>query len=125
MKQLTQKQYDKKNEQLIFDYVIDFMREQGQCSVTHKGHCMYRTSDGLRCAVGCLLENHEYKWDMECATVYILNSRGDLPKPFIPYVNLLLALQEWHDYSFGNSSVLKTIAYNFDLVYKSSFNRPF
>src|SRR5215467_12453270 len=46
--------------QEIFNKVVKHLRQQGRKAVNEKGDCCYRTSDGLKCAAGCLIEDKEY-----------------------------------------------------------------
>jgi hypothetical protein len=47
--------------QEIFDQVKDHLLTQNQKAVNpNTADCMYRTSEGLKCAVGCLISDEEY-----------------------------------------------------------------
>ncbi len=54
--------------QEIFPKVVTHLRKQGQRAVAD-GHCKYRTSDGLSCAVGCLIPDELYTFNIEGASV--------------------------------------------------------
>lgn len=54
----------KAKRQRIFDRVVEHLAQQGKPAMT-KGTCMYRTEDGLSCAVGCLIPNDKYEPAME------------------------------------------------------------
>ena len=43
----------------VFDRVADHLLSQGKRSTDRNG-CLYRTEDGLRCAVGCLISDEYY-----------------------------------------------------------------
>lgn len=45
--------------QEIFNKVITHLRKQGK-PAAEGPYCRYRTEDGLKCAVGCLLPDEEY-----------------------------------------------------------------
>lgn len=50
--------------QEIFDKVVKHLRLQN-CKATNGAFCVYRTSDNLKCAIGCLIEDEEYDLKME------------------------------------------------------------
>lgn len=50
--------------QETFDTVVAHLRKQGQKSL-YNGRCRYRTPDGLKCAVGCLIPDSEYDEGLE------------------------------------------------------------
>lgn len=82
-------------DQEIFDTVVTFLVKQGKRAV--ELGCMYRTEDGLKCAVGCLIPDELYKDEMEKpGVVSLLNSFPELD--FLkPHVDLLVSLQSAHD----------------------------
>lgn len=45
--------------QEVFDKVVVHLRKQGRQAVKD-GCCLYRSPEGLKCAVGCLIEDAEY-----------------------------------------------------------------
>jgi hypothetical protein len=55
--------------QEIFDHVLTHLRKQGKPAIneTDSGEdiCAYRTDDGLKCAVGCLIPDDKYNEDLE------------------------------------------------------------
>jgi len=57
------------NNQQIFDHVKEFFLKQGKPSINiHAaggGTCKYKTSDGLKCAVGCLIPDDKYTSSIE------------------------------------------------------------
>ncbi len=59
--------------------------------------CLYRGEDGLKCAIGCLIKDDEYSFDIEGYTVLELYESKRLFKRLAPYVELLLDLQSIHD----------------------------
>lgn len=44
-----------------FDRMLSHLREQGQPAVSDSGSCRYRTSAGLKCAVGALIPDDSYR----------------------------------------------------------------
>lgn len=86
------------NAQEIFDTVARFLIKQGKQSMsTMSGRCFYRSPDGLKCAVGCLLSDEDYTPTMENRTVSQLIDGFKLPKFFHENVKLLGRLQTDHD----------------------------
>lgn len=55
--------------QKLFDKVVNHLVAQGKQSIGHfpsgDEGCLYRSKDGLSCAVGCLIEDKHYTRDME------------------------------------------------------------
>ena len=84
--------------QEIFNTVARHLMRQGRRSVDGEADmCVYRSSSGLRCAVGCLIEEGEYTPAMEGLPVTELAERGWLPDRLVPHQNLLFELQVVHD----------------------------
>lgn len=46
--------------QETFDTVVAHLRKQGKPASNDDGTCMYRTTDGLKCAVGALIPDERY-----------------------------------------------------------------
>lgn len=53
------------NAQEIFDKVVSHLREQGGPAKDEDGKCWFRTPNGKKCAVGCLIPDEAYKTIME------------------------------------------------------------
>lgn len=75
--------------------------EQGKPSV-NGSNCMYRSKDGLRCAVGMIIEDEHYDSDLENKIVtdrrmfdVIEKSIGKKPTPIL--INHLYRIQRAHD----------------------------
>jgi hypothetical protein len=51
--------------QQVFDQVVKHLLKQGKRAYQEGKGCRYRTDDGLKCAVGCLLPDAAYTPDME------------------------------------------------------------
>jgi hypothetical protein len=86
----------------IFDTVKAHLLKQGRRSMTSgvltgTVTCAYRGVDGLECAVGCLIRDHEYSREMEGEGVAALALDGLLPERLLPHQGLLEALQGIHD----------------------------
>jgi len=82
--------------QEIFDTVVRHLHTQGKMACDHDLGCRYRTDDGLRCAVGCLIKDDEYDPAMEGKDIDTLLYDNHLPHLF-PHEELLYSLQHTHD----------------------------
>lgn len=91
--------------QEIYETVVTHLRKQGCKSVRPADNlnyiCMYRSPDGMKCAVGCLIPDTEYSDNMESKDVRDLLSLYFLSperlKEFTTHKLLLSALQDIHD----------------------------
>lgn len=89
--------------QEIFNTVATHLLTQRRKSVV-AGSCKYRTDEGLKCAVGCLITDEEYDPRMEGNSIDFL-IYGDLDDPpvapslsrFMEHSQLLRDLQRIHD----------------------------
>lgn len=61
-------------DQGIFDRVSLHLLAQGR-PAREGGSCKYRTVDGSKCAIGCLIEDDQYTPGMEFYWIYILAER--------------------------------------------------
>jgi len=96
--------------QEIFDTVVDHLLSQGMKSSV--AVCMYRTSTGLKCAVGILISDSDYDSDMEFSAVDSLYSSHPTriqewaQQKYPNDLKLLTRLQRLHDngpsHSFNN-----------------------
>ena len=96
------------NAQEIFDTVAKHLAKQGH-QARNGATCSYRTPNGDKCAVGCLIIDEEYSPEMDTPLradngthligtgVESLMKRGLLPERFTPFISLLGALQQNHD----------------------------
>ena len=53
------------NRQEIFDKIYLHLIEQGRKSIDSDGQCMYRSPDGDKCAIGCLIPDELYTPELE------------------------------------------------------------
>ncbi len=87
--------------QEIFDTVVDHLLSQGKPSIS--GVCRYRSDDGLKCAVGVLIPDSEYDFEMEHSVIDAEPSNHPTPIQKwaqLRYPNdlkLLTRLQRLHD----------------------------
>ena len=89
-------------DQKVFDYVIKFLKAQGEASIGAYGHgvssgsCAYRGTRRTKCAVGCLILDNEYQPSMEGQDVRKIFVKGELER-LSPFVDVLTDLQRLHD----------------------------
>jgi hypothetical protein len=67
----------------IFDKVVAHLLTQQAQSKNHYGDCLYRSPDGLKCAVGCLIPDELYDKEIEGAAV------GGCNAPILECANIL------------------------------------
>jgi hypothetical protein len=88
--------------QTIFDTVVAHLRKQG-CKSEDENGCLYRTPDGLSCAVGALIPKEAYSPAMENRSLNKLLESKLLPldfqDEFTKHRDLLIELQDTHDCS--------------------------
>lgn len=96
-------------DQEIFDKVVAHLRKQGHKSMSEKLDaftqipiCAYRAANGDMCAVGCLIENSEYKESFEGVNAMMILDGGygadiSLVERLYPHRRLLNDLQIVHD----------------------------
>lgn len=101
----------------IFDQAANHLLTQMKQS-RNNSTCLYRSDDGLKCAVGCFIEDDEYIEDMEGECVESLIVNGRMSSISRDRLKLLDALQSMHDSSIDPdqwSSELEGIAAEFNL----------
>ena len=99
----------------IFDFVAAHLMTQGVVSEDQNGQCVYRSPDGLKCAIGCLIPDDAYRGNLEGREgnhPIVLGALGfNMPENYcrsgsfpigfsksdVDRINLLLALQQVHD----------------------------
>lgn len=81
--------------QEIYDEVVTFLVKQGK-RASGQGSCMYRTENGLKCAIGCLIPDELYKGEMEGKGANALMAYPEL-RFLTPHMYLLRNLQSAHD----------------------------
>jgi hypothetical protein len=104
-----------KSLQAIFDQVVNHLLTQNAVSWDTNGICQYRGPNGMKCAVGCLIDDAYYHPDMEDMSIQsairdqhimasrkllvdaLINSGVDLNDPTT--AKLLDHLQQVHDRS--------------------------
>lgn len=114
--------------QQIFDQVARHLLQQGKRSIRASSMCAYRGRDDLKCAVGCIISDEEYKSEMEGFTWGIgfiteLVKMGVLDKSAKDTdYNILRSLQEVHDNSLPElwEILLSDCAESYNLEFKLS-----
>jgi hypothetical protein len=81
----------------IFDTVAIHLIKQGKKSADANGDCLYRSPEGLKCAVGCLIPDEVYDPEMEERVISRLLGCYDSLNFLWPYYDLLNDLQRTHD----------------------------
>ena len=109
-------------EQEVFDKVVNHLLKQNKKAAKfpnpYRSECMYKNSEGLKCAVGCLIPDDKYQPYMEnMRSDEILNEIG-LEKLNINFID---ELQKTHDHFMVREwgERLKHIAEKFNLVYRA------
>lgn len=107
----------------IFDKVVAHLRSMPRRSMLRDEYCAYRSPDGLKCAIGCLIADDEYDPKMEGLTVRALMEDGFLPHVPADCKELLSALQRVHDLphnwnteGFCGEAALQRVADRFHLI---------
>jgi len=123
--------------QEIFDTVATHLFTQGE-RATDNYTCVYRTPEGLKCAVGCLIPNKLYRVSMEGTVLdgLLRDTTCQLPKYFRENRELLRKLQTAHDNQdnwsssrhmrkrleeiakehYLNYDILKTLSFSWDIA---------
>lgn len=108
--------------QHVYDTMVNHLRQQKTRAVNANGSCLYRTKNGNKCAVGCLISDEEYERELERVLLESVISRlmGGEPQP--PRLkDLLRYMQQTHDGITDVSEweqAFKDLAAQFDLEYK-------
>lgn len=87
--------------QEIFNTVVTHLRTQNAKAMNLNNDCQYRSDDGLKCAVGCLISDEDYDEKFEGRTVRDLCQSNmfslDLESMIVKNIDLLSILQRIHD----------------------------
>lgn len=86
--------YNISEAQNIFNTVVAHLRSQGK-KAAERDICKFRTSDGLKCAVGCLIPDNVYSTEIEGQ--YLIDVIRELIPQYESYFDLLQGLQRVHD----------------------------
>ncbi len=92
-----------------YDKVLAHLLEQGKPCIGHESKCLYRGPDNTSCAVGCMIPDNCYSYDMENKSVQELIIYNYIEVKNDTTYSLLTRLQSIHDdfkvsaYSMGRS----------------------
>ena len=113
---ITLKNIAEESLQDIFDQAANHLLTQMKQS-RGNNMCLYRSDDGLKCAVGCFIADDEYIGDMEGECVETLIVNGRMSSISRDRLKLLDKLQSMHDGLDTDqwSSALEGIAAEFNL----------
>lgn len=116
--------------QTLFDRVSSHLLAQGKRAVDPDngvdGGCAYRSPDGLKCAVGCLIPDHAYHRSMEgvsvnsrCIPAEQVRAAAGIPEDDATMIRLAGDLQDAHDNApvCEWPSYLATIATRYGLTF--------
>ena len=81
--------------QEAFETMVRHLRKQGEKSVNAKGTCVYRGPKALRCAVGCLIPDDQYKRSFEGETAECIAKKVPALSDIEP--GILSEMQSIHD----------------------------
>lgn len=114
-----------KTAQQIFDTTLNHLRKQGVAAVSFIGHCRYRGENGTSCAVGCLIPEEAYAFELEglrAGASSVMAATGLAAN----YVPLLRDLQGAHDSALKDRGLeawedsMKYIALQHSLTYTAA-----
>jgi hypothetical protein len=126
-------------QQELFDKAVAHLRQQGDHARARNdyhlpqdmGSCRYRTADGKKCAIGCLISDADYTPDLEFKNVNALwcmakddhplteAIKGDFRKLLLEHdVKFLSALQAIHDANnvYGWEKAIENVAAQYKLT---------
>jgi|SRR3954466_13070107 len=96
-----QEVYNKVKNHLLTQMKIAVIEIEYECKIMH--NCAYRTEDGLKCGIGCLILDEHFKWAFNGHAVTDADVRRALNLSGIDYVedssdeNFLCEVQTIHD----------------------------
>ena len=79
IKKITLANLETSTAQEVFDFIATHLLTQGKKSQQRDRHCVYRTSENLSCAAGCLMDGNEYKIGFEGLSWGELVTYGRVP----------------------------------------------
>lgn len=85
-------------DQATFDKIVRHLLRQNKRSRMPDGNiCLYRGPNGLKCAIGCLISDKEYRHEFEGARVAMLLTSYNCKQLMGLNIRLLTAMQRLHD----------------------------
>jgi hypothetical protein len=115
MKKVTTDNLTECTDQEVFDFIANHLLVQNEKSMDkEQDRCLYRSSNGHMCALGCLMTDSYYNGNMESVTVKTLIKGFAFPNL---HSELLVVLQNIHDRFLVENwqSQLNKVAENFNL----------
>ena len=90
----------------LFEYIREFMIQQGEPSLDEHGRPAYRGVNGRACAVGCSVTDEEYSWKFEHFPIdSLMNDKfHDFPSRLKEFNDELYFAQKCHDF-YANKTV--------------------
>ena len=85
--------------QQVFDTVCEHLITQGAKSKVKAGKPAFKNENGLKCAVGCLIEDYDVKMESYGSSLNRLFEGYDSLSHLVIHLPLLMSLQRAHDYS--------------------------
>lgn len=114
--------------QETFDTVVNHLRKQNKRALKfdngYEAGCMYRSEDGLMCAVGCLIKDEDYNPKFEGQSVLTVGGNptivGELLASYGHDLILCRSLQYIHDNSAPENweTQFEKTARLYDIAYK-------
>ncbi len=108
-------------EQELFNKVCTHLAQQKKRALDVAKNCRYRTKDGLKCAIGCLIADDRYMPELEHFSIRQLRDAGIVGTKDID-ITFLASLQSAHDHNailWYLKEELKAIAEDYHLNAKS------
>jgi len=117
--------FDNALQQVIFDTVAVKLLEQGKAA-KNDFSCVYRASNGTRCAVGHLIPDDKYEPRFEGSSIDAETTKGESIRAALPFsarhcLPFLSSLQSAHDFTLSNEGTeawimrMKEIALRYNL----------
>lgn len=107
--------------QKAYEKIRAHLIEQGKPARDASGQCVYRSEDGLKCAVGCLIDDEAYHEGLEDHTPVMDNVMEALEKSGWTFtqgeLQCLKDMQEKHD-AWRGITGLNDVIYGIDQVAK-------
>ena len=91
MTTLKEKLFSLTTDEEVFNYVKEFLLEQGEKSYSTKHGCAYRGEDNRKCAIGCLILDEFYDEEFEGG----LPNSNDGPKGYLIRDAIEKSLPNW------------------------------
>ena len=113
--------------QEIFNKVAEHLLTQNQLAVNYEGTICYKTDTGLKCAIGCLINEVYYCYEIEHNTIKNIIKLNICPE-YINYdtLDFLNVLQSIHDYHYPQYWYEKlkhtAVQFNLNLKILENFN---